>query len=106
MTFSLPCQLLVRSRPGAYCLRQKWIPPHWVTESYLNEYRYRHLCIIATHLNCIAITMYLHIGKRNANLYPNNNNCVFAHITQQMLSLLRYWRASIHASDGEFRKLD
>ena len=60
MTFSLPCRLLGCSQPGADRFRQKWrIPPHWETESYLNDEQFQHLCRIETHLNVAVMTVYL-----------------------------------------------
>ena len=47
-------------RLGAYHLRQKWrIHPNGVTESNLSDKIFRHMSIIGTHLNVVAISVYL-----------------------------------------------
>ena len=33
------------------------IPPHWITESYLNYDIFRHLSIIGTNVNVVAISI-------------------------------------------------
>ena len=45
---------------GCYRLRETWrIPPHWVTESYVNDKIFQHMSIIRTYLDVVAIIVYL-----------------------------------------------